>query len=158
MKKFNPGIKCIVLDEPTKAFLSSLLFRRKAAGMTQRNLADMLNIADTNIAHYENGVRLPSVKTLVKLAEIFAFDLSDSINYQLYYERIRPERIREMFIRFGFSFTEMARLTGYSPKSIKDCYDFNYHATTQCMAAVLGVLEQEQASSEFRRTLMKKGR
>lgn len=44
---------------------------RKAAGLTQQQVADLLNIQQTSYARYEMGTREPDTLTLSKLATIF---------------------------------------------------------------------------------------
>jgi uncharacterized protein len=41
---------------------------RKAAGLTQRQLADLSGVAQSNIASYETGLRRPSAKMVARLA------------------------------------------------------------------------------------------
>ena len=52
---------------------------RLEKGMTQRELAEKLGIWNTTIAMYENGSRIPSVKILIKMRDIF----HSSIDYIL---------------------------------------------------------------------------
>ena len=157
-KDFDAAMKKIVLDEPTRAFLSSLKSMRQAAGLSMKNLADFLNISSANIANYETGLHLPSIKTLVKLAEYFSYDLSTSINYKLFHGELNISRLRELFCKFGFTFSEMSTLTGYSSRSVQDCLALSYKATPQCIAAVVNVLEHESRAYEFRVNTLKKGR
>ena len=44
---------------------------RRAAGMTQREMAEYLKIAQPSYIRYENGSSQPSLETLVKLADYF---------------------------------------------------------------------------------------
>ncbi|TMV49541.1 helix-turn-helix transcriptional regulator [Paenibacillus mesophilus] len=44
---------------------------RKARKMTQKQLADKLNVAKSTISQYENNINEPDLKTVVKLAELF---------------------------------------------------------------------------------------
>ena len=46
-------------------------FLRKEKGMTQKELADMLNITDKAVSKWERDVACPDINTLPKLAEIF---------------------------------------------------------------------------------------
>ena len=157
VKKVNFKLKCIVLDEPTRKFLQSLGEMRREAGMTKRDLAQALNISPANITDYEKGCRTPSVGMLIRLAEFFSYDISESLNYQLYCGRVDLGRMREQFKRYGFSYMELARLTGYSQKSVRSCFHFTEQVTPQCFYAVLKVLEEEQRAYNLRLSLMRKG-
>jgi MerR family transcriptional regulator, light-induced transcriptional regulator len=48
---------------------------RKAKGYTQKELADLLSLAQTSVANYENGTRFPDTEKLQKLADIFEVTL-----------------------------------------------------------------------------------
>lgn len=48
---------------------------RKAKGYTQKELADFLSLAQTSVANYENGTRVPDTEKLQKLADIFEVSL-----------------------------------------------------------------------------------
>ena len=44
---------------------------RKERGLTQKNLALLLDISPTGYAGYEQGYRAPDIETLIKLSHIF---------------------------------------------------------------------------------------
>jgi transcriptional regulator with XRE-family HTH domain len=44
---------------------------REEKQITQRELADLLKVAQNTISNWEKGIREPDSKTLIKLAEIF---------------------------------------------------------------------------------------
>ena len=48
-----------------------LRFLRNEAGLTQKQLAERLNMRDNTISQYEQGDRTPSVETQMKLAQLF---------------------------------------------------------------------------------------
>ena len=52
---------------------------RKAAGMTQQQLADALGIAQQSVARWETGEREPRVSTLKRIAAALGCDLRDLI-------------------------------------------------------------------------------
>lgn len=54
-----------------KIFQERLLEQRKFYNLTQRELADKLNIAQPSYIRYEKGLAEPTLKNLVKLADIF---------------------------------------------------------------------------------------
>ena len=144
MGKFIADKKHSHLDEPTKVFLGSLAAIRKSAGITQKVLAGMLDIAEATLSDYERGKRIPLVHKLMRLAELLDYDLSSSINYKLYHEQINPKSLRRMFVRYGFDYTELAQLTGYCQRSIRDCLYFRDRATIHCFAAIISILEREK--------------
>lgn len=41
---------------------------RQQAGLTQKELAEKLKISQVNVSRWENGKRIPNVKTLCKIA------------------------------------------------------------------------------------------
>ena len=52
-----------------------LIELRKNKGLTQQQLADMLNITQQAYGHYESGKRLPDIKTLIKIADFYNISL-----------------------------------------------------------------------------------
>ena len=57
-----------------KIFQELLQEQRKLNGLTQRQMAEMLGIAQPSYIRYENGTSEPTLETLVKIAD--AFDIS----------------------------------------------------------------------------------
>ena len=51
---------------------------RKSLGFTQERLAELANIDDKHLSKIENGLHLPTYKTLKKLSEILKFNLQDT--------------------------------------------------------------------------------
>lgn len=56
------------LDEKLKAL-------RKESGLTQKQLADKLNIGQTTITSYENNTRIPQLYSLIAYADYFKCSL-----------------------------------------------------------------------------------
>jgi len=54
-----------------KIFCERLKELRKAEKLTQRDMAEKLNIVQPSYIRYENGTAEPSQETLIKIAEIF---------------------------------------------------------------------------------------
>lgn len=44
---------------------------RKSKGMTQKEIANELNISDRTYGHYETGKREPSIDTLIEIAKYY---------------------------------------------------------------------------------------
>lgn len=63
--------------------------RRKALGLTQRQLAERLGMSDKSVSKWERGVCLPDVSVYAELCGI----LGISINEFLAGEAIQPENI-----------------------------------------------------------------
>lgn len=78
----------VVLDAPTKEFLSSLRSLRKAAGLTQEKLAKAAGISKASLQSYEIGRYAPHLERLLKLAECLGYDLSSSLNYKKYHGQL----------------------------------------------------------------------
>ena len=151
------SVKRIVLDEPARKFLQSLKAMREDAGLSKAALAGAIGIARTNLTNYENGERLPSLKVLIKLAEFFRYDLSESLNYKLHNGEISPAWLCSQLKRYGFNYAELSRMTGYSLYSVRNCFVFSKRVTPQCLDAVLKVLERERQAYNFTVALIRKG-
>lgn len=55
--------------EPEFTVIQAMIDARKAAGLTQKELADRTGIAQADISKLENGNANPSLKTLQRLAQ-----------------------------------------------------------------------------------------
>ncbi len=49
---------------------------REEKGISQTKLGEAVNLTKTTISHYENGTRVPSIETLIDLANYFKVDLN----------------------------------------------------------------------------------
>ena len=57
----------------------NIKFNRKLKGLTQEQLAKLLNGKKSLISNYENGYSTPDIYTLVKLADIFQLTLDELV-------------------------------------------------------------------------------
>lgn len=60
-----------------ESFSSQLLRARKAKGMTQEQLAELLQTSRSNISHWENGRTLPDIETVKRLSRILDCNFLD---------------------------------------------------------------------------------
>ena len=60
-----------------ESFSSQLLRARKAKGMTQEQLAELLQTSRSNISHWENGRTLPDIETVKRLSRILGCNFLD---------------------------------------------------------------------------------
>ena len=56
---------------------------RREKGMTQKELADMLNITDKAVSKWERNITYPDTQTIPKLAEIFDISIEDLLMAKL---------------------------------------------------------------------------
>ena len=57
----------------------NIKFYRKAMGLTQEKLANLLNGRKSLVSNYENGYSMPDILTLIKLADIFQVSLDELV-------------------------------------------------------------------------------
>ena len=53
---------------------------RKEKGMTQKQLADLLNITDKAVSKWERDIAWPDTQTIPKLAEILGVSVEELMN------------------------------------------------------------------------------
>lgn len=53
---------------------------RREKGMTQKELADMLNITDKAVSKWERDIAFPDTQTIPKLAEILGISVEELMN------------------------------------------------------------------------------
>lgn len=60
----------------------NIKFYRKQCGLTQEQLANMLNGKKSLVSNYENGYSTPDIFTLCKLAQIFDVSLDELVEWK----------------------------------------------------------------------------
>ena len=72
--------------------MENLRLLRKNANLTQRKLAEKVNIPKTNIGHYEIGITQPSIENLIKLADYFGCSIDYLLGHQVDNQEINQEQ------------------------------------------------------------------
>lgn len=144
--------KTIALDDATRKFLCTLSKARRKARLTLRELASAIGAPVGTVKMYELGLNLPSLGILMRLAEFFCYDLSDSVNYKVYHGELRPQSIKSLLRRYGLSYGELSRLTGYAKTNIYASVNQKPYGSIACLFAVLEVLRREQELEALRKS------
>ena len=63
-----------------KNISQKITFYRKAAGLTQLELAEKLNYSDKSVSKWERGDGLPDITVLSNMAELFGISVDDFIS------------------------------------------------------------------------------
>ena len=79
--------------EPEYKFAVNLIRLRLAKGLTQEDLAKMLNTKQESIARLESGGSLPSLTTMKKIANVLDADLEISLSLKNH--PIKNKRVTE---------------------------------------------------------------
>ena len=66
-------------NEINKKIAKNLIQYRKAAGLTQAELAEKINYSDKSVSKWESGNGMPDVYTLLQLAELYGVTLNDFV-------------------------------------------------------------------------------
>lgn len=64
----------------TKTMGELIAERRKEKGMTQKDLADKLNITDKAVSKWERNLACPDINTIPKLAELLGVSVEELLN------------------------------------------------------------------------------
>ncbi len=131
----------VALDPPTVTLLSSLKSMRKRAGLTQEALANHLSVAKGSITAYEKRRVAPKLSVLMRLANFFNYDLSESVNYKYYHRLIDPPTLKDRIKHLGLRYWDIGELTGYSERMIIGSINLNL-ASLPCLYAIFRALEQ----------------
>lgn len=109
-----------------------ILQRRKELGMTQKELAEKLNVTDRSISRWECGVNLPDVETLKTIAKVLDVPISyfyediqeKEINYteEYDYDRIKKFKLKSIIpiglLVLSSAITEISKLLLINIKSM----------------------------------------
>ncbi len=67
------------INEINRKIADNLISCRKAAGMTQAELAEKINYSDKSVSKWESGNGVPDVYTLMQIAELFHVTLNELV-------------------------------------------------------------------------------
>lgn len=62
------------------SFSENLKSARKSKGLTQQQLAELLNLDRSAIAHYEKGTSMPHARNIQKLCDILELTFDELFN------------------------------------------------------------------------------
>ena len=111
VKEFAERIKRMFFKENVK-------FLRNSKGWTQVELANVVEVAKSNISKYESGMIEPNLETLIKLSRFFGVTIDD-----LLLKKMEPEKslclINLPYLRKKHNFTMeyIAKYLGFKDKS-----------------------------------------
>ena len=142
MKFSKIANKNVLLDVPTSTLLSSLEQRRIDFGLSVKELAKKLSLSPRSIRCYELGHYPPTLLNLINISEFFRYNLSPSLNYKFFHGLIHSDEIKARMKFLGLTCVEVARLTGYSAKTISSAININASTSIFCLNAVLSVLDR----------------
>ena len=63
-------------------FKDNLISLRKMKGLSQEELAGMINVSRQTLSKYETGESLPDVEKCKQIADVFEVSLDDLVNYE----------------------------------------------------------------------------
>ena len=66
-------------EDLKEVIAANLAYLRQEAGLTQLQLAEMLNYSDKAVSKWERGESIPDLRVLIKLAEIYHISLDDLV-------------------------------------------------------------------------------
>jgi len=74
---------------------------RKEKKMTQEELADFIGVTKASVSKWENGLSMPDILLLPRLATFFGISLDDLFGYE---PQLSREQIQRMYFRFAADF------------------------------------------------------
>jgi methanogenic corrinoid protein MtbC1 len=100
---------------------------RKEKNINQSQLADLLSISQTSVAHYEKGDRQPTIETLMKLSSIFEVSIDELIGNKITKQGLRPFTDKEEIIQC-INDMLIKKKDGFFLEYLKDLYKhYNSH-------------------------------
>ena len=146
--------KKICLDEVSMRLLRSLKTERQKLGMSQRELGELIGFAQCSIGEYERRVKIPPLCKLIKLSEIFGYDLSSSVNYKYWHRKIDWQNLRKQLEYYGFTVRELSVYVGYGESAVDKVFWQIRGFSLSCLNAILGIFEDERRLLDFRNELL----
>ena len=80
---------------------------RKAAGLTQNEVCEKLEIKQYNLSDYETGRASPSIDLLLKMADLYEVTLDDLLNHNIDYIKTQTSANMDVFNEYLTDLTNM---------------------------------------------------
>jgi len=96
---------------------------REDHGLTQKEMAKAIGVADSTISNYETGYRSPDIQTLEKISEQFSVELVDllclkSEQTEKIFKSELPDELKNLDIESIGAYAELKK-SGIGPDEIK---------------------------------------
>lgn len=153
---FKKGTKKIALDAITCKFLTALRSERIRRGLTLKETAGYIGCTFGKISEFERGEAYPALETLMRLSELYDYDLSGSVNYRYYHRKIHSCIIWREMKRYKLTCKELTGLTGYGLLAIYRAVHVESGLSLECLNAVISVIKREKESERIRRKVCRK--
>ena len=150
--------KLIYLDEPARRFFYALKSERKKIGLTLKEVGETLGFSYSTLSDDEDNRCYPKLRIFIMLAGLYKYDISESVNYKYFYNKINTIQFRDNLKRYGLRSKELAQLTGYSEETVKRTINFASSLSLGCLSEILKVIKQEQEAEQFRKKLLRTSR
>ena len=72
--------------------------RRKAMGLTQKQLAKLIDVTESQVSQIENGKRNPGFETLLKLGEVFGCSVDDIVRNKKIPDTVSDAEVLEDYV------------------------------------------------------------
>ena len=90
--------------------LKMLRALRKARGMTLKEVAERVGVAESTVSQYENGKRDPDFETLLKLAELFDVSVDYLMRGNVYGGELTKDQIQDLISILGVNMSDIQDL------------------------------------------------
>ncbi len=147
----------IHLDEQTICNLQGMRTDRKKLGLSRKKLSELTGINYASIADYEEGRCAPHLSRYLLLAEIFGWDIKDSVNY-IFANTTTKYDLKKRARSYGLSTEELSRLTNFSQGTIENALYMQKLGTLNGFAAILEVIQDEERRSKLTQELTRKSK
>lgn len=150
----NKKVVWIYPDKITLNFLASLKERRKNLKLTIREISKNIGITSSCLFYYEQGRIYPCLKNLIKLADFYSADISESINWKVYHGKIKLYDILKQKIKYALSYGEIASECEISKHTLLRALNGKTDGSIRGLGQLIEVLEREKEREKFRNELL----
>ncbi|MBR3988489.1 MAG: helix-turn-helix domain-containing protein [Clostridia bacterium] len=108
----------------SKEFGHKIYQLRSAAGFTQQQIADEINVDRSTYSNYERAITEPDLKTLKKLADIFRVDVNTLLSDNEDFSRVADKAGEPSYNLAKDEKTFLIRYRLLNSEQKKACFDF----------------------------------
>ena len=153
----NLKYKRLFLDDDTLNHLRSIRAERKRLGLSQAELAAILNISIDRISVYELGKEYPCLLTYINMANFFHWDIQHNPNYLFYRNyQVLVRKLNLLKHKYNYTYSELGKDTNLTENSIYRLLKKYPDMSISSFVAVLNLLNAEDERSKIRSKLLRR--
>lgn len=140
--------KQVYLDDATKELLQGMRQDRLRLSLLTRQLADMLEISQMALMHYERGRASPNIIRFIQIGKFFGWDIEKNVNC-MFARVLVNKAIHSLFMdnvaQLGMSIQEISTAVHFHEYTVTRILNAHDRSSVRVFAAILKLIRDKQS-------------